>query len=426
MDLIIHNFAKIESAQIALNGITLIAGANDTGKSTCGKALCTLLMALEQLESSSKSVRRNKIREAVSSFMEESYGSHHFLFLDEERIDEYLTGGVPVEKFAHSVLSYLPHLSNKRNSLNVNLLAKNLEEVRLLDEEEVRCSGLRRSFSSVFHDQYMPLFKGSANGGCQRNTEILFKYGNTQLSSTLTKTSAKYVEEQKFTHKAWYLNNPSVVDDIGIGLSRHGSDWFEYTVLKALTKSLIEQKVNPVKGAFDDALLKRKLEIIDSQFKRMNDDEVIFSRSKGLQIKRKGLREGLLLSNASMGIKSLALIRLLIHNLVITTGDVLVLDEPEIHLHPEWQMIYAELIVLMWKELGIFVMLTTHSPDFIQAIRLYSKKHGVLNCVSAYLSVGSNAVKFEPLKNKDWDKLFDRFMPTVKMLERLATEVEVR
>ena len=423
MDLIIHNFAKIESAEIALNGITLIAGANDTGKSTCGKALCTLLMALEQLESSSKSVRRNKIREAVHSFIDAAYGSRHFLFLDEERIDEYLAGGMPVEKFAHMALSYLPHFSNKRRRLNINSLVKNLEEVRLLDEEDVRCTGLRRSFSSVFHDQYMPLFKRDAKDRCQRNTEILFKYGSTQLSSTLTKTSARYVEEQKFTHKAWYLNNPSVVDDIGIGLSRRGSDWFEYTVLNALSKSLIEQKVNPVEGAFDDALLKRKLEIIDSQFKRMNDDEVVFSRSKGLQIKRKGLREGLLLSNASMGIKSLALIRLLIHNLVITTGDILVLDEPEIHLHPEWQLIYAELIVLMWKELGIFVMLTTHSPDFIQAIRLFSQKHGVLDCVSAYLSVGSNDIKFEPLKNKDWDKLFDRFVPTVKMLEHLAHEV---
>ena len=425
MNLIIHNFAKIESAEITLNGITLIAGANDTGKSTCGKALCTLLMALEQLESSSKAVRRNKVREVIFSFAEEMYGARHFTFVDDERIDEYLVGKISAEKFAQLVLGNLLHSSSKRKSLNINVFVKNLEEVRLLDEEEVRCSGLRRSFSAVFHDQYMPLFKGGVKGGSQRSTEIILKYGDTQLSSSLTKTSAKYVEEQKFTHKAWYLNNPSVIDDIGIGFSRHGRDWFEYTVLKALSRSLIEQKVNPVEGAFDDALLKRKLEIIDLQFKRMNDDEVVFSRVKGLQIKRNGLREGLLLSNASMGIKSLALIRLLISNLVITTGDILVLDEPEIHLHPEWQMIYAELIVLMWKELGVFIMLTTHSPDFIQAIRLYSKKHGVLNCVSAYLSVGTTSVKFEPLKNKDWDKLFDRFMPTVKMLERLAIEVEV-
>ena len=424
MELIIHNFAKIESAEISLNGITLIAGANDTGKSTCGKALCTLLMALEQLESSSKYVRRNKIRDAIGSFMDDSYGTRHFVFVEEERIDEYLAGGVPAEKFAHMVLQTLPRFPDKRKTLSISSLVKKLEEVRLLDEEEVRCSGLRRSFSSVFHDQYMPLFKVGANGGTKRNSEILFKYGNAKLSSTLTKTSAKYLEEQKFTHRAWYVNNPSVVDEIGIGFARRGNDCFEYTILKALSKSLIEQKVNPVEGAFDDVLLKKKLDIIDSQFRRMNDDEVVFSRSKGLQIKRNGLREGLLLSNASMGIKSLALIRLMINNLVITTGDILVLDEPEIHLHPEWQMIYAELIVLMWKELGIFVMLTTHSPDFIQAIRLFSKKHGVLDCVSAYLSVGSNAIKFEQLKNKDWDKLFDRFMPTVKMLEQLANEVD--
>ena len=39
MELKISNFAKIKEANIKLDGITVIAGENNTGKSTIGKIL---------------------------------------------------------------------------------------------------------------------------------------------------------------------------------------------------------------------------------------------------------------------------------------------------------------------------------------------------------------------------------------------------
>ena len=42
MKLHIENFAKIANADIEINGITVIAGENNTGKSTVGKILYSL------------------------------------------------------------------------------------------------------------------------------------------------------------------------------------------------------------------------------------------------------------------------------------------------------------------------------------------------------------------------------------------------
>ena len=42
MKLSIENLAKIKKADIELNGITIIAGENDSGKSTVGKALAAM------------------------------------------------------------------------------------------------------------------------------------------------------------------------------------------------------------------------------------------------------------------------------------------------------------------------------------------------------------------------------------------------
>ena len=39
MKLSINNFAKIKQADIIIDGITVIAGENNTGKSTVGKVL---------------------------------------------------------------------------------------------------------------------------------------------------------------------------------------------------------------------------------------------------------------------------------------------------------------------------------------------------------------------------------------------------
>lgn len=42
MILSLKNIGKVESAKVELNGITVIAGENDTGKSTIGKALYSI------------------------------------------------------------------------------------------------------------------------------------------------------------------------------------------------------------------------------------------------------------------------------------------------------------------------------------------------------------------------------------------------
>lgn len=59
----------------------------------------------------------------------------------------------------------------------------------------------------------------------------------------------------------------------------------------------------------------------------------------------------------------------------IEENGIIILDEPEVHLHPEWQMRYAEMIVLLQKMFNINFLISTHRPDFLTAVELYSKKN---------------------------------------------------
>lgn len=47
MKLIIDNFAKIKKAEIVFDGITIIAGKNNSGKSTVGKVLYGIFNSLK-------------------------------------------------------------------------------------------------------------------------------------------------------------------------------------------------------------------------------------------------------------------------------------------------------------------------------------------------------------------------------------------
>ena len=63
-----------------------------------------------------------------------------------------------------------------------------------------------------------------------------------------------------------------------------------------------------------------------------------------------------------------------------------ILDEPEIHLHPEWQLLFAELIVLLQKEFDVHILLNSHSPYFLNAIEVYSAKYGIDDRCKYYLA----------------------------------------
>ena len=83
------------------------------------------------------------------------------------------------------------------------------------------------------------------------------------------------------------------------------------------------------------------------------------------------------LKNMASGMKTMAAVVRAVENRSIRRGSLLIIDEPESNLHPEWQVKFAVFLVLLQKRLGVSILLNTHSPYFLQAINLYATNLGV-------------------------------------------------
>lgn len=59
------------------------------------------------------------------------------------------------------------------------------------------------------------------------------------------------------------------------------------------------------------------------------------------------------LKDCATGIKSFSILQLLLKNGFLQKDTLLIIDEPEAHLHPQWIVEYARMIVLLHKEIGV-------------------------------------------------------------------------
>ena len=137
----------------------------------------------------------------------------------------------------------------------------------------------------------------------------------------------------------------------------------------------------------------------------------------GYGYRRKNSDKVLDIRNVSAGLKTFVILKQLLQSGAIEYKGPIILDEPEIHLHPEWQLVFAELIVLLHKEFGMHVLLNTHSPYFLRAIQVYSAKHEVADRCKYYLAEMSGMHAFIEDVSENIDKIYQKLSIPLQKLE---------
>lgn len=368
MKLTIKNIGKLKEAEVEINGITVITGENNTGKSTVGKVLFSLLSSFSELNNKIFKIRNSDIIEVFLKFLEKlNKGNIDLIFK--------LSDEIVKSNYTKSEIFELINI-NKNFISEKNLEAISEEIFKFTKIQDIKYSEtiLSDLLSKEFDEQINTI-------GLNVSGEIILKIKLEEIKIQIDKNKVTKIENEKnLWNRVIYIDNPFVLDNL-TNYALRDEKYLENHNENLETKLVNEsKKINISKKI----LIEEKLKVIEKKL-----EEIIFGEIKNIQNKWVySINDGndLNIKNLSAGLKTFAIIKMLLQNGALEENGTIILDEPEIHLHPEWQLKFAELVVLLQKEFGMHILLTTHSPYFLKAIQVYSKKYEIENKCKYYLS----------------------------------------
>ena len=425
---LVKNFRAVNNANIIINGITVVAGENSSGKSSISKLLYFLYKTVanyekivkrslyhsfediyQVLDIMNQEIRLSDQREPRDLLVRELFELRRIVLgiRDTEIEEEWLVDLVTrIENAFNEILIKEPERSKSRRN---ERLRRILQDILHTDDEEnfiesfVKLKEVIRSRfaqaketielrpTSVFKSELKHAF---SEGDLPEQFEVQ-EYGDPIISLDIDHLSIPYNIQ-----KSVYIDSPMMFhsdssknvhwDDLAELLGEKGDN--SHNITEIISTEII-------KG--DIVAEEESLSTDDFKFKR--SDGKIFS-----------------LLDVATGIKSFSIIQLLLKNRFITDKTLMIIDEPESNLHPQWIIEYARLIVMLNKQLGVKFFLATHNPDMVSAIRYISEKEGTLETVNFYLAekAESNFQYNYNYLGKEIDPIFGSFNIAIERINK--------
>lgn len=424
-ELSIQNFRAIKNADIALKGITVVSGINGCGKSTMSKLLYYIFHNANTFDE----IAADRVRQSI-----EPYQSALTSILRGVRYPD-----------VHTFRRYMM-LRNGLDEINTESIIKHIEYLRSLKTSLIESLNDDKQTGARFLERDLYIIKSTLGIDSKDNVDVpsmiestvdkiiekLEKYNQLVIdrpyglfarrmedffeSDVLKNVSLKEYESLVYGHglksvpelhyikKVAYIDTPMV---IGQSISsQQPIYWKEINELakmpprkgyKLSINKLIKQDIMNGDASYDD-------DFFAGGFK--------YNRADGKSFD---------LAECATGIKSFSIMQMLLKNLFLSGDTLMILDEPETHLHPQWIVEYANLIVLLHKRLGTKFFITSHSTDMVSAIRYISEKERCLNSVSFYLAeqVGMENYSYKYLKD-NIEPIFESFNKSYGKLDEYA------
>lgn len=391
MEFTLRQVAAVSEAHITLNGITTLAGKNNTGKSTVSKSLWCMVRSLDNVTRQVERVRvvRNK-RMLERMFHEASYDAPILLGSSEkmQRLAVDLArktedGPLSPDLIRSKLWELSPSHSEgaQADTLFNDELTEDLDRVsELADYSAIPKGDIARA---LLQNRLLNEFHGQINNiDASSKGVILLKRGTREFGASIENDKVVDLHVGNgLQQTAIYLDDPFVLDyyQSATAMRAHINTFSEDHRSHAST--LLHPSVAESEDILSSIMTDKKIDDIIRRLDSVVSGSTAASRKHGIVYRRPGGRVDLDVRNISSGMKSFASIKALLHEDRIHEGDVLILDEPENHLHPQWQLVFAELIVLLFKAFNLRILLATHSPYFLRAIEVYSAHHEVAgNC----------------------------------------------
>lgn len=400
MKISLNNISKVKKADIEIKGITVIAGENNTGKSTVGKALWSIFNSFYNIKKELKIEREETIFKKIMKEIDiDRIKDINFV----RKVSRKLSSlNLPDKKEIEKIL-----LESFR-AFNIDNLVKDVYEILSLEDEYILKNHLENILLTEFNGQINNLYNNEEG---KIDLKIADKEISIKIDSQKIK-SVENIEKLNLSTEAVYIDDPYILDDSRIIYSKKGNHKNDLKVLLSSKKNI---------SLVDNALLSKKIEKIDKKLEEVFKEEMVFN-FYDKKIKLKNSMEELEIKNLSTGLKTFVILKNLIDNGALEERGTIILDEPEIHLHPEWQLVFAEIIVMLQVELNLHILLATHSPYFLRAIQVYAGNYGIADKCKYYLAENEENCSVIKDVSDEVELIFKKLARPLQKLEDLLYE----
>ena len=403
MNFQIRNLGPIEEADVDIGKINIIGGHNATGKSSASKLLyCFLKASCNKRQDFAYESLTSSILSILNRLNQDVRFNRKARDMDfTELLDEY-------EHSKDEYYASVNYTYDKFNERDIKELDDSIREIQE-NNDELYLSILRNLLSIEF-------INNNLNADVSFNTDFnKYSFNLSSLSDpdfeSINNLKPKYYQE---IYDVFYVDSFSIFDinrlPSRIKLRRNGYyDHVDY--LNLMLRDSEDESVE----MFDE---KRNKNIIDveGKIKEIINGKIEFKH--GFKFVSKD-SEPCLMQNTASGIKQIGVIQLLLANRKLKEDSFLIIDEPEVNLHPEWQFKFAEILVLLVKELNITIYVNTHSPMFIEAIEVFSDFYDLKDDTYYYLTkFKDSGYEFQYIDVDDLYELYDNLSKPYRSIER--------
>lgn len=403
----LNNIGNISDATVTIKPLTIIAGENSSGKTFVTKSLYTILNSIYKDHFSDQLINKFQLlNQLYLKFFDElskpakidiTFNEFYLNSTDKIKIVITKLAKAPFEeqeKIIDDNISTFTIFNQKteeyfKDRLEIKKFNKYAEEIDYIllalfnfnytvnNRRDVLIDNINSSLDSGFKKNYQitniqSLIKRNQK---EKLSISLEEIGNIEIDN---KSNINFNFDTKGIQKVQNVENIVFFDSpvyikIRKALEKSKTSFFSFLntdddkYLKGYPEYL-EQLYTFVDKEYIDIpdfneISQEIQEIISGKLNITKSGDILYSDNHGNIIP---------LSLTAMGISNIGLIDLLLRNNVINKGSFLIMDEPEVHLHPKWQVELANILYKIAKS-GANIIIATHSLDLLKAFQVILK-----------------------------------------------------